>query len=142
MSKSDGGTTQTDDGIGEGGEGLRGRADADAAGILTEGDIADGMDAVFNDPVGAPERFEVGGAGQVARQVGEAIADFLGGGASRAPGAPGPAAYDLLQPRPGEIVIEGGGGFQGANLKATVGFVQGALAFVLLALVGSLSGGC
>jgi hypothetical protein len=98
---------QAEAGIAAGGE-VGGRvADADLAGVLTQGHIAHPMQAVFDRPLATPQRQEPRRIGLVRRQAGQG-ARFLAGGLARAPAADGrhnahshphPAA-DLPRPRP------------------------------------------
>ena len=65
--------------VAEGGE-RSGRGTCSQLGsILVEGDITDPMQTIFHDPVASFVVVELRGAGQVGRQAGDSVHDFLAG---------------------------------------------------------------
>ena len=126
-----GGVQDSDGGVTEGGQQVRGRAFADAAGVLTERHVPHPMQPILNPPVVSRQSQQRFGVGMFARQRRDAVRRLrscfsLERSRSR-------EHKRLLQARPIAVVFQGRRGADGSPFETAMTFVgrDGPLLFLL-----------
>ncbi len=101
---------------------LRSLAGPHTAGVFPKRHVPDVVQAVFDPPVAAGEFKQAGGIGSIPREAGDPVGHFRCGLISDRAGAF--ESKDLLDPRPVQVAVEGGGAGELAGFDPAVALVE------------------